>query len=143
MRRARRTFERVRVLSPTYESLSGNAGFSYLADGQPAAARRECEPHPDDVARTCLAAAEHALGHDKRSRAILADLIEQHPRRACYFIAKAYGFSGNSALAFEWLNRALSAQVKYLIDLKSEPAFRALHGDPRYKAFLRKMNLPE
>jgi adenylate cyclase len=140
---ARRTFEQVRAFSPTYEGLSGNAGFSYLADGQAAAARRECEPHPDDTARACLAAAEHALGHGERSRAILADLIEQHPRRACYFIAKAYGFSGNSALAFEWLNRSFDARVKYLTDLKSEPAFRALHGDPRYLELLRKMNLPE
>jgi adenylate cyclase len=140
---ARRTFEKVRVFSPKFEGLSGNAGFSYLADGQPSAARRECEPYPDDTARACLAAAEHALGHDERSRAILADLIEKHPRRASYFIAKAYGFSGNSALAFEWLNRAFNAQVKDLTDFKSEPAFRALHGDPRYLALLRKMNLPE
>jgi TolB-like protein/Tfp pilus assembly protein PilF len=140
---ARRTFEKVRVFSPNFEGLSGNAGFSYLADGQPAAARRECEPHPDDTARACLAAAEHALGHDERSQAILADLIEKHPRRASYVIAKAYGYSGNAALAFEWLNRAFSAQAKLLTDVKSEPAFRALHGDPRYKAFLKKMNLPE
>ena len=140
---ARRTFEKVYVFSPNFEGLSGNAGFSYLADGQPAAARRECESHPDDTARACLAAAEHALGHDERSQVILADLIEKHPRRARYVIAKAYGFSGNSALAFEWLNRAFSAQAKLLTDVKSEPAFRALHGDPRYLALLRKMNLPE
>ena len=140
---ARRTFERIRVFSPNYEALSGNAGFSHLADGQPAAARRECEPHPDDTARACLAAAEHALGHDERARAILADLIEKHPRRACYVIAKAYGFSGNPALAFEWLNRAFSAQAKLLTNVKSEPAFHALRGDPRYLALLRKMNLPE
>jgi TolB-like protein len=140
---ARRTFEKVRVFSPNFDGLSGNAGFSYLADGQAAAARRECEPHLDDTARACLAAAEHALGHDERSRTILTDLIANHPRRACYFIAKAYGFSGNSALAFEWLDRAFSAQAKLLTDLKSEPAFRAWHGDPRYLAFLRKMNLPE
>ena len=140
---ARRTFERVRVFSPNFEGLSGNAGFSYLADGQPAAARRECEPHLDDTARACLAAAEHALGHDERAQAILADLIEKHPRRASYIIAKAYGSSGNFALAFEWLDRAFSAQAKLLTDVKSEPAFRVLHGDPRYLAFLRKMKLPE
>jgi serine/threonine protein kinase len=140
---ARRTFEKVRVFSPNYAGLSGEEGFSYLADGQPEAARRECEPHSDDTARACLAAAEHALGHDQRSRAIFAELIEKHPRRACYFIAKAYGFSGNSALAFEWLNRAFNAKAHYLTDVKPEPAFRALHGDSRYLALLRKMNLPE
>jgi len=140
---ARRTFEKVRVFSPNFEGLSGNVGFSYLADDQPEAARRECEGHPDDTARACLAAAEHALGHDERSRAIFADLIEQHPRRACYMIAKAYGFSGNAGLALEWLNRAFSSQAKLLTDVKSEPGFRALHGDPRYLALLRRMNLPE
>jgi serine/threonine protein kinase len=140
---ARRTFEKIRVFSPHYAGLSGNAGFSYLADHQPAAASRECEPHPDDTARACFAAAEHALGHDERARAILADLIEKHPRRACYVIAKAYGFSGDSALAFEWLNQAFSAQAKLLTNVKSEPAFRSMHGDVRYLALLRKMNLPE
>jgi serine/threonine protein kinase/TolB-like protein len=140
---ARRTFEKVRVFSPNFDGLSGNAGFSYLADGQAAAAKRECESHPDDAARACLAAAEHALGNDERSRAIIADLIAKHPRRASYFIAKAYGFSGNSTLVFEWLDRSFSAQAKLLTDLKSEPAFRALHGDPRYLALLRKMKLPE
>jgi eukaryotic-like serine/threonine-protein kinase len=140
---ARRTFDKVRVFSPNFDGLSGNAGFSYLAENQPAAARHECESHPDDTARACLAAAEYALGQVGHSQAILADLIAKHPRRACYFIAKAYGFSGNSALAFEWLDRAFSAQVKLLTDLKSEPAFRPWHGDPRYRALLRKMNLPE
>jgi serine/threonine protein kinase/Flp pilus assembly protein TadD len=140
---ARRAFEKIRVFSPNFEGLSGNAGFSYLADNQPAAAMRECEPHPDDTARACLAATEHALGHEERSRAILADLIEKHPRRASYVIAKSYGFSGDSALAFEWLNRAFRAQTKLLTNVKSEPAFRSLHGDPRYRALLRKMKLPE
>jgi eukaryotic-like serine/threonine-protein kinase len=140
---ARRTFEKIKGFSPDYEGLSGNAGFSYLADRQPDAARLECEPHLDDTARACLAAAEHALGHDERARAILAELIDKHPRRASYVIAKAYGFSGDSARAFEWLNRAFTAQLKLLTNVKSEPAFRALRGDPRYLALLRKMKLPE
>jgi Flp pilus assembly protein TadD len=140
---ARRTFDKIRVFSPQYEGLSGNAGFSYLADRQPEAAKRECEPYHDDTARACLAAAELALGHDERAQTILADLAEKHPRRASYVIAKAYGFSGNSELAFEWLNRAFSAQAKLLTNVKSEPAFHALRGDPRYLSLLRKMNLPE
>ena len=140
---ARRTFEKVRVFSPNYDGLSGNAGFSYLADGQAAAAKRECDAHPDDTARACLGAAEHALGHDERAADILADLIAKHPRRASYFIAKAYGFSANAALTFEWLDRAFNSQAKLLADVKSEPAFRPWHRDPRYLALLRKMNLPE
>jgi hypothetical protein len=30
-----------------------------------------------------------------------------------------------------------------LADLKMDPGFRAVKKDPRYKAFLKKMNLPE
>jgi serine/threonine protein kinase/Tfp pilus assembly protein PilF len=140
---ARRTFEKMRVFSPDFTGLSGNTGFSYLADHQAMAAKLECEPYLDDIARACLAAAEHALGNDERSGAILRELISKHPRRASYFIAKAYGFSGNSVLAFDWLNRAFIARAKLLSNVKSEPAFLALRGDPQYLALLRKMKLPE
>jgi len=140
---ARRTFEKMRVFSPDFAGLSGNTGFSYLADHQPTAAKLECEPYIDDTARACLAAAEHALGNDERSRAVLEELILKHPRRASYVVAKAYGFSGNSALAFDWLNRAFTARAKLLTNVKSEPAFLALRGDPQYLALLRKMKLPE
>ena len=140
---ARRTFEKMRMFSPDFASLSGNTGFSYLADHQPAAAKLECESQIDDTARACLAAAEHALGNNERSRSILGELILQHPRRASYVIAKAYGFSGNSVLAFDWLNRAFTARAKLLTNVKSEPAFLALRGDPQYFALLRKMKLPE
>jgi hypothetical protein len=83
------------------------------------------------------------LGHEQRAQVILAELIEKHPRRASYVIARAYGYSGNAALTFEWLNRAFSAQAKLLTNVKSEPAFHALRGDPRYLALLRKLKLPE
>ena len=140
---ARRTFEKVRVFSPNFEGLSGNSGFSYLAERQPAAAKRECESHATTL---------HVLVSPRRSmRSGMTDAhgpssptsLISHPRRASYVIAKAYGFSGNSALTFEWLDRAFDAQAKLLTDLKSEPAFRAFHGDPRYLALLRKMKLPE
>jgi tetratricopeptide (TPR) repeat protein len=140
---ARRTLEEVRLFSPDYAGLAGNIGFSYLAEGQAEAARRECEAHPDDTARACLAAAEHALGHEQRSREIFADLIGKHPRRASYFIAKAYACTGNRSLALDWLDRSFDARANLLTDVKSEPAFRPLHGDPRYAALLRKMNLTE
>lgn len=140
---ARRTFEKMRVFTPDFAGLSGNMGFSYLADHQPEAAKRECEPHIDDTARACLAAAEHALGNDERSRSILEELILKHPRRASYVIAKVYGFSGNSVLACDWLNRAFAAKAKLLTNVKSEPAFLALRRDPQYLAVLRKMRLPE
>ncbi len=44
---------------------------------------------------------------------------------------------------FEWLDRAYQQHVDQLRWIKSEPSFQNLRTDPRYKAFLRKMNLSE
>jgi hypothetical protein len=47
-------------------------------------------------------------------------------------------------LAFEWLERAYAQRDGGLVDIKGRPISCAgLSGDPRYKAFLRKLKLPE
>jgi hypothetical protein len=45
--------------------------------------------------------------------------------------------------AFAWLDRAYSQKDAALYEIKYDPFFKNLKFDPRYKAFLRKMNLPE
>jgi hypothetical protein len=44
---------------------------------------------------------------------------------------------------FEWLDRAHKQRDGGLADIKFDPLFDSLHDDPRYRAFLRKMRLPE
>jgi len=58
-------------------------------------------------------------------------------------IARVYAFRGEKDRAFEWLNRAYEARDEDLYFIKGDPLFKNLEGDPRYKAYLRKMNLPE
>jgi adenylate cyclase len=58
-------------------------------------------------------------------------------------IAGVYAFRGEKDHAFEWLDRAYEARDEDLYFLKGDPLFKNLEGDPRYKAFLKKMNLPE
>ncbi len=41
-----------------------------------------------------------------------------------------------------WLERAYNQKDVGLVDIVGEPLFKNLTNDPRYKAFLRKMNLP-
>jgi hypothetical protein len=50
---------------------------------------------------------------------------------------------GEKDRAFEWLNRAYEARDEDLYIIKDDPLFKNLEGDPRFKAFLKKMNLPE
>ena len=43
----------------------------------------------------------------------------------------------------QWLERAYAQKDGGLIEIVGEPLLKNLGGDPRYKTFLRRMNLPE
>jgi tetratricopeptide (TPR) repeat protein len=58
-------------------------------------------------------------------------------------IAKLYAFRNEPDKALEWLERAYKFRDEDLYWIKGDPLLKNLESDPRYKAFLRKMNLPE
>jgi tetratricopeptide (TPR) repeat protein len=58
-------------------------------------------------------------------------------------IARIHGFRGELDQAMEWLERAYAQHDEDLFFIKGDPLLKNLEKDPRYKAFLRKMNLPE
>jgi hypothetical protein len=61
-----------------------------------------------------------------------------------YFIARVYGFRGEPDEALKWLERAYTQKEGGpLTIIKGDPAFKKIEGDPRYRAFLKKMKLPE
>ena len=44
--------------------------------------------------------------------------------------------------AFEWLERAYKQRDGGLSEIKGDPLLKNLEKDPRWHAFLKKMNLP-
>ena len=54
-----------------------------------------------------------------------------------------HAFRGEADLAFEWLERAYAQRDGGVTEIKGDRLMRGLVGDPRYKAFLKKMKLPE
>lgn len=52
-----------------------------------------------------------------------------------------YAVRGETDKGFDWLDRAYDARDADLIELKVQPHFNSLRTDPRYQAFLMKMNL--
>ena len=54
-----------------------------------------------------------------------------------------YAYRNEPDLALDWLDRAYQQKDSSLVEIVGEPLFGNLARDPRYKAFLRKMNLPE
>ena len=89
------------------------------------------------------AMAEHTLGHAAESQRALDVLIRDHGKVWAYQIAEAYAWRGEPDKTFEWLERAYRQHDGGLIYLRNDRFLLGLRGDPRYRALLRKMKLPE
>jgi hypothetical protein len=68
--------------------------------------------------------------------------LTRHCRHA-FHVALNYAYRHDPDRAFQWLDRAYRQKDPAMVDFLSERTFDNLANDPRYKAFLRKMNLPE
>jgi len=58
------------------------------------------------------------------------------------FLAEVHASLAEKDLAFEWLERAYNQRDAGLAEMKGDPLLHKLERDPRYSAFLKKMNLP-
>jgi len=97
----------------------------------------------DAVRLSGSAMAYFALGRKADSDASLAEMLNGQNDLHPFEIAQAYAFRGESDEAFKWLDRAYAQKDSGgLPFIKSDPLFKKLESDPRYKAFLKKMNLP-
>src|SRR5712671_403630 len=113
----------------------------YVLQGRPQNALTEIEStHYEPLRAFPQAIAYHALRREKESDAALSELIA-NPANA-YQIAEVYAFRNQSDKAFEWLDRAYAQRSGHLSGMKVDPLMKSLRRDPRYAAFLRKLNLP-
>jgi len=114
----------------------------YLIQGRPKDALPEIERVRYDSQRAFLyAMAYYAIGRQKESDAALSELIAKDHARNAYSIATVYAFRNRSDQAFEWLNRAYAQRAGDVIGTRIDPLLKSLHNDPRYSAFLKKLNL--
>jgi TolB-like protein/Flp pilus assembly protein TadD len=84
-----------------------------------------------------------SLGRKAESDAALAQLRQKYGKSLAYEIADVYAYRGEADMAFEWLDRASGLRSGRMPEIKFDPYLHDLHSDPRYKALLRKMRLPE
>jgi tetratricopeptide (TPR) repeat protein len=92
---------------------------------------------------TDVAMAEHSLGHAKESQQALDQLVAKHALDGAYQVTEALAWRGEKDKAFEWLERAYQQRDGGLSEVKVDLLLDRLHGDSRFKALLKKMNLPE
>ena len=114
----------------------------YVMLGRPHDALPEIELVRYDANRASLyAIAYHALGRKKESDAGLSELVTKYYAGGAYQIAEVYAFRNQSDEAFEWLDRAYTQRDGGLAETKVDPLLKSLHNDPRYAAFLKRLNL--
>ncbi len=115
----------------------------YVMQRRPQDALPEIELVRYDSVRAFLyPIAYYALGREKESDAALSELIAKYHAGGAYQIAQVYAFRNQRDEAFEWLDRAYSQRDNGLIETKVDPLLKSLHCDPRFAAFLKKLNLP-
>ncbi len=118
--------------------------MNLLPAGRPAdalAAARRCAL--DWIRNTGEALAQGDLGHPGEARAALERLIARNADDSAYQIAEVYAWHGEPDRAFEWLERAYAQRDPGLQYTRNDHLLRPLHGDPRWKPFLRRLNLAD
>jgi len=134
---------RIVEIRPTYASAHFDVGLALMGQGKFEAALAEMQNETATGPRFIgLAMALHALKRRAESDAALRAAEREVGDDWAYQIACAHAYRGEIDEAFRWLERAYRQKDFMLEYLKGEWALKSLEGDPRYKAFLRKMNLP-
>jgi tetratricopeptide (TPR) repeat protein len=115
-----------------------------LALGQPEVALTVIQQEADEANRLALLPVMlYAVGRKAEGDEALNGLITRWGDTWPFYVAQAYAYKGDHDRALDWLERAYKMNDVGLSAIVGEPLFNSMADDPRFKAFLRKMNLPE
>ena len=131
-------------LVPDYAWVHGYLAKTLLAEGKPEAALAMAQQEGDEATRLdILPIVLQAAGRHAEADEALKALATKYADTDAYFVAMTYAYRDDRDLSLQWLERAYQQKEGAFIEIVGEPLFKNLANDPRYKAFLRKMNLPE
>jgi len=141
---AEQSFRRMLQIAPAYGAGHYFLGESLMLEGHYDAAMAEFQKETlTDGQLEGSAMVYFMTGHRADSDRQLAEAIRHNGNTWATEIARVYAYRGEKDHAFEWLDRAYEIRDEDLYVFKGDPLLKNLEGDPRYTAFLRKMNLPE
>ncbi len=119
-------------------------GLATLAQGHPELAGPLFEAEPAQWYRlTGRAILADAQGRRADADAALAELRSRYADTAAAQIAEVYGHRHDVAAAVTWLERAYRERDTGARWINVNALYAPLRGDPRFRALVRKMKLPE
>ena len=129
-------------------TLYRNLAHSYLRLGQKeeavANARKAVELMDGSATQKVLGYVHAATGNRSEALAIVRDLEGKFARGEAdgRDVAVVYAGLGENDKVFEWLDKDFQNRNSSMVELRSEVPFVPLRSDPRFKALLKRMNLP-
>jgi TolB-like protein len=134
----------------TFQDLNPRAAFAHVALGlvllyqhKPNEALEEMGKETDEPTRLLFSSQVlWELGRRKEADELLAEAKAKYGDVAAFIIAGRYAIRNEKDEAFMWLDRAYERREPGVIEIRTDEAFRNLHGDPRWKALLSKLKLP-
>ena len=143
-REAEQDARRAIGLHPTVESRHYRLANILLTEGDAQAALAEYEQDLGAHWRVAgMPLALDALGRRREADRTLALAERTYGNGMAYQIACVYAGRKDLERTIYWLERAYKQHDGGLPDLKVDPMLKNVQQDPRYKALLRKMKLPE
>jgi TolB-like protein/Tfp pilus assembly protein PilF len=131
-------------LVPDYAWARAYLAKTLLAESKTEAALVMAEQEVDEANRLdVLPIVLRAAGRQAEADEALKALTSKFADSDAYYVAMNYAYRDNHDLALQWLERAYKQKDAGFVEIVGEPLFKNLAADPRYKAFRRKMNLPE
>jgi tetratricopeptide (TPR) repeat protein len=135
-------YRKLLELNPVYSTAWSGLGQTLLLMGDKMEALTTAEKEPDEASRLAVLVIIYwALDRRAESDSALRALERGHADGRAYEIAGAYAYRGEPDAAFAWLDRTSRQKMGSLVDLKINPLFQKLRGDPRFGALLQKAKL--
>jgi tetratricopeptide (TPR) repeat protein len=141
---AEREFRRVMEIAPEFTWTISYLSKTLLAESKSDAALEMVPRERDEEYRLqVLPMILQAVGRGTESDETLNTFIAKFADTDAYYVAMNYAYRGDRDQSIQWLDRAYRQKDSSLVEIVGEPLFKKIADDPRYKAFLKKMNLPE
>lgn len=138
------TSRKLLEINPGFDEAAALYGLTLLLMGETTEALAATEKESDEEQKlTILACVYWTMGRRAESDSAVGALERLSANRKLVLIASVYAYRGETDAAFVWLERTYRQRKGDLQDLKLDPLFRNLRGDPRFDALLRKLKLVE
>jgi len=137
------TFARLLELNPGYAGAAADHAQALLFAGQLEQAgvvvQREAEEERRLAVLPCV-----EWKRDRRAdsdRALQVQVAKYGHRSSEYFIARMHACRGENAAALDWLEQAYRQHLSGMQNIKFDPYFDRLQGEPRFRDLLVRMHL--